>query len=68
MSKTIKLTDETYAALENLREKRETFDEAVQRLFRVYKTISNVSDILGPSHYLKGPPPYGKAALTKEED
>ena len=59
MSKTIKLSDETYSALETLREKRETFDEAVKRLLHVFSTLRNVSDILGPSHYLKSDKPPG---------
>jgi len=58
----INLSDETYHALEDLREKRETFDEAVKRLLRVFSTLRNVSDILGPGHYLKGEPPYDTKA------
>ncbi|MBU2685933.1 MAG: antitoxin VapB family protein [Gammaproteobacteria bacterium] len=57
MSKTIKLSDKTYNALEDLREKRETFDEAVQRLLNVFRTLKEASDILGPGHYLKSPTP-----------
>lgn len=53
MSKTIRLEDGVYIALDAIREKRETFSETVERLIRVYVTIKDVSDILGPSHYLK---------------
>ena len=35
MSKTVKVSDETHAALEDLRKKRETLGEAVARLIRV---------------------------------
>ena len=62
MSKTVRLTDEVYIALDAVREKRETFSEAVERIIRVYATIKDVSDTLGPGHYLKGPPPYGGKA------
>lgn len=57
MSKTIKLAEETYDELEKLREKRETFDQAVRRLLRVHATVQDLSDNLGPSHYLKGARP-----------
>jgi len=57
MSKTIKVSEKTYDALEELRDKRETFDEAVQRLLQVFRTIKGVSDTLGPSHFLKGDKP-----------
>ena len=60
MSKTVRLEDGVYIALDAVREKRVTFSEAVERIIRVYVTIKNVSDTLGPSHYLKGAPPYGE--------
>lgn len=60
MSKPIKLTDGVYIALEAIREKRETFSEAVERLIKVYATIKDVSDTLGPSHYLKSAQPPGQ--------
>jgi len=53
MPKTIKLSEESYRSLEELRQKRETFDDAVKRLLAVFKTISDLSENLGPSHYLK---------------
>jgi len=52
LSKTIKVEDRVYNRLEEIREKRETFSEAVERLLKVYDTIKTVSDTLGPSHYL----------------
>ena len=54
MSKTIKVTDGVYIALEAIREKRETFSETVERLIKLYVTMKDVSDTLGPGHYLKG--------------
>ena len=56
MNKTIKVEDQVYDRLEEIREKRETFSECVERLLKVYDTIKTVSDILGPSHYLKERP------------
>jgi len=56
MTKTVRLSDESYAALEDLREKRETFDEAFKRLIKVYQTIFSISDALGPGHYLQQRP------------
>ena len=53
MSNTIRLSAETYMALENIREKRETFSQAVERIIKVYATMREVSDTLGPSHHLK---------------
>jgi len=60
MSHSIKVTDGVYIALEEVREKRETFSECVERLLRVYDTIKGVSDTLGPSHYLRSPTPPGE--------
>lgn len=54
MSKTIRLEDEVYNDLDEIREKRETFSQVVARIIRVYATIKDVSDNLGPDHYLKG--------------
>lgn len=72
MSKTIKVSDETKEALEKLQQPRETFDGVVQRLLRVHASLQNVSDILGPVHYLKSPNPPGydpvrEAALDRQD-
>ena len=56
MSKTIWLTDGCYIALDAMREKRETFSQVVERLIRVYATLFEVSETLGPGHYLKKRP------------
>ena len=61
MSKTIRIEDGVYIALEGIREKRETFSQVVERLIKVYATMKEVSDSLGPAHYLKG------TALTLHE-
>ncbi|GAI07706.1 unnamed protein product, partial [marine sediment metagenome] len=45
---------ETKERLDALRDKGETYDQLVERLLRVYNTIKDVSDTLGPAHYLKG--------------
>ena len=59
MPHTIRLSDEVYASLDELLQKRETFDAAVKRLLAVFKALKEVSDTLGPSHYLKSPTPPG---------
>jgi len=56
MSKPIKVSEDTYQELVGLLMPRETFDGVIKRILQVYKTISNVSDILGPSHYLQRRP------------
>ena len=55
MSKTIKLSEETYNELDDLREKRETFDEAVRRLLKVHRTVRGISDAVGAHHNTRGP-------------
>lgn len=49
---TIWLRPATKERLEQIREKRETFDEVVGRLIKVYTTIETVSATLGPGHFL----------------
>ena len=56
MSKTIKLENSIYHRLEEVRKKRETFSEAVDRLLGVYETLMSVKTTLGPSHYLNEKP------------
>ncbi len=56
MPKTIKVEDRVYDKLVSLLEPRETFSQVVERLLRVYATIKDVSDALGPGHYLKERP------------
>lgn len=56
MSKTIKLQDGTYHRLEAVREKRETFSQAIDRLLDLHTMLDDVSKTLGPSHYLKERP------------
>ncbi len=52
MAKTIWLRQETYDRLDSHREKRETFDQVVNRLCNIYETIKAIPDTLGSSHYL----------------
>ena len=53
MSKTVKLTDGVYIALDALRQHRETFSEAVERLIKLYVAVEEMSTTLGPSHPIK---------------
>ncbi len=46
MSKTIKVSDATWAALAELQEKRETFDTAVCRLIQVFKAVRGLAPVL----------------------
>lgn len=58
-TKIIKLHDDTYDNLDAIREKRESFNDTVERLIDLYSKIETASQILGPSHYLKSPVPPG---------
>lgn len=59
MSKTIKLEDQVYYRLEELRAKRETFSQAVARVLRVVSKVEDVTTILYPGdagrEYQHGP-------------
>lgn len=57
MSKSIKVSDAVYIDLVKVQRLRETFSQEVERLLRVYTTLFEVSETLGPSHYLKGEVP-----------
>ena len=50
MSRSIKVTEETYDRLIAKMEPRETFDKVVRRLLNVHDQISMVRDTLGPMH------------------
>jgi len=52
LSKTIKLDDQVYERLEKLIIHRETFSHVVERLLRLYDTMTEVKETLGPNHYL----------------
>ena len=67
MGKTIRVEDETYEDLEKLIIHRETFNNVIQRLLKVYHTLSEVSVILGPEHWLKSEKSPAAAALAKKE-
>lgn len=46
MSKTIKLEEQVYSKLEEFRDKRETFSEAVERLLELPQGIFNLVNVL----------------------
>ena len=50
MAKTIRLSESTHNALDEFRFKRETFDQAVQRLLLVFNRLREVSDRLPHNH------------------
>ena len=56
MSKTIRVDDQVYNELEELRGKRETFSQVIERLLAIVRPLRQASEILGPSHYLKERP------------
>ena len=56
MSKTIRVDDQVYDQLEELREKRETFSEVIARALNAYNTIRGIRDGLPASHYLQERP------------
>lgn len=56
MSKTIRVDDQVYGQLEELREKRETFSEVIARTVSAYNTIRGIRDGLPASHYLQERP------------
>lgn len=56
MSKTIRVDDQVYNELEELRDKRETFSEVIARTVNAYLTIRGIRDGLPASHYLQERP------------
>ena len=54
MSKSIKVDDKVYERLVELTIHRETFNHVIERLLRLWDMMHNVTEILGPSHYLMG--------------
>jgi len=65
MSKAIKVRDHIYTKLDDMRGKGETFSDVISVLLKVYETIKTTSDILGPSHFLKGKSPPVVRGLTE---
>ena len=61
MSKLVRVSDEVYTTLDDIREKREPFSEVVGRLIKLHNTMTEVSDTLGPSHYLRERSPHQEA-------
>lgn len=58
--KLISLSEATYIRLDEVREKRESFSQAVDRLLDLHVMMEGVSKTLGPSHFLKSEQPPGK--------
>jgi len=56
MSKTIRVDDNVYERLQGLQGPRETYNQVIDRCLSTVEAIKGVSDILGPSHYLKEKP------------
>lgn len=56
MSKTIRLEDEVYERLDKKLIHRETFTHLVKRLLDLHDTMSDVSNTLGPEHFLRKRP------------
>lgn len=63
MSKTIKVEDKVYERLDRMIIHRETFSHVIERLLKVWDKMSEVSNTLGPSHYLKSKEPPGGGKL-----
>lgn len=59
-TKLIKLDLDTYNRLDGVREKGQSFSFVVDKLLDLYIMLTDVSDALGPSHYLKSDKPPGK--------
>jgi len=56
----VSLSEATYMRLDEVRGKRESFSQAVDRLLNLHDAMSDVSKTLGPSHFLKSEqPPVG---------
>ena len=53
MGKTIRVSDQVYNQLEELRDKRETFSQVIARTVNAYITIQGIRDGLPASHYLQ---------------
>lgn len=56
MSKSIKVTEQTYERLCQHQRPRETFSDEVDRLLELYEVVQDVKTTLGPSHYLMEKP------------
>jgi len=65
LARVIKVSDEVYGQLDGLKLRRETFSEVVERLIKVYDIIWDISEALGPGHYLKKQPPEQLDAIIK---
>jgi len=53
MSKSIKVTDQVYKTIKKYMGPQESYSHVIERALSVFETISEVSETLGPAHYLK---------------
>lgn len=60
MSRAIKVRDDIYQKLDDIREKGMTFSDVCAVLLRVYDTFKTTSDIISAGHFLTGKFPPGK--------
>jgi len=67
MSKTIRVDDQIYDRLERLIIHRETFSHVIERLLKLYDTMTEVKETLGPSHYIMERPK-SSAAVQETTD
>jgi len=56
MSRKISVTDDVYYRIQSLQGPRETYSQVIDRCLSTVEAIQGVSNILGPSHYLKERP------------
>lgn len=65
MSHAIKVSDNVYQRLQRLQGPRESYSEVIDRCICAVEAIRGVSNILGPSHYLKERPKEDRDSLRE---
>jgi predicted CopG family antitoxin len=63
MTKSIKLDDQVHKSLEEIQNRRETFSQAVARLIKFYREVSEIAWRHGMDH--TSPPAPGGQGVTK---
>jgi len=56
MSKKISVKDDVYYRIQRLQGPRETYSQVIDRSLSTIEALQGMSNILGPSHYLKERP------------
>lgn len=56
MSHSIKVSDDVYTRLRALMGAQETYNHVIERLLAIVDPIKEISDVLGPSHFLMEKP------------